>query len=80
VQSMRTLLSGQATGGADLLSCLDGFVLASSGRISAGKIAIRRIPNTGDASPGADKQRCRCQTNKRQQQRILDQILALLIV
>jgi hypothetical protein len=58
----------------------DGFVLASSGRISGGKIAIRRIPNTGDASSGADKQRCRCQTNKRQQQRILDQILALLIV
>jgi hypothetical protein len=55
-------------------------VLAGSGGVGRRQIGIRSNPDSGKTAPRADKQRGGCQTNECQQQRVLDQVLTVLIL
>ena len=49
-------------------------------RIGSRQPAVRGAPDTADTAARADEQRRGCQTDKSQQQRVLDQILTLFVL
>src|SRR5580704_17729006 len=49
-------------------------------RIGSCQPAVGSTPDASDTASSAHEQRCRCQTHKRKQQRILDQVLALFVL
>src|SRR5581483_368990 len=54
-------------------------LLAAGGDVRVGQNAVGGGPNSQQGLARTDKESCRGQTHKREQQRILDQVLALLI-
>src|SRR5580765_4773173 len=55
-------------------------VLAGSGGVGRRQIGIGSNPDSGKTAPRADKQCGGCQTHECQQQRVLDQVLTVLIL
>jgi hypothetical protein len=49
-------------------------------RIGSCQPAVGGTPDASDTASSANEQRCRCQTHKRKQQRVLDQVLALFVL
>src|SRR5712691_2491877 len=49
-------------------------------RIRSRQPAVGGTPDAADTASSANEQRCRCQTHKSKQQRVLDQVLALFVL
>src|SRR5579862_4152540 len=67
--------TGRRTG----TTCGYGYVTLTRRCVCTGKAAVRRTPDSRKTSPRTYKQCRSCQANKRQQQGVFDQVLALLI-